>query len=452
MAIKKKLVCFKKQANFDQKLREGEISDYSIVFIKDTQRIWTHGVYFSSLKELKDALEGKQGTLVAGDNITIDENTISAKDTTYTLSIEGNVIKLTPDSGDASTITIPLASTSQDGLLSKEDKEALEDIKETVTALEEALGDNSIEDKFEELEVESTDKTIKVSKESGTKTDLAVNIDNKTIVKDAQGQLSVSPSAAPTYTGTEAIEVTGSETEKQIALKIADANKFLSQSSNGLLASLQFKDDSENHKIQLVGISDAVVAEFDYAKFIVDGMLDDATINESDELVLTMNTAAGSKELKVNLAKYIDVYTAGIGIQISSKEISLKVKAGELYLEVTADGLATTKSLADKLIPAGGTTDQGLYKTADGYGWRKEEISEEGSITIGDNTLIPIIVDDDYVKDACLAYDGMGGVYWRQIIGVPEGGKPGQVLMTTESGLQWVDLASVISKIMNNEG
>lgn len=52
--IKKKFINFKKQANFDTALQEGSILSTSIVFIDDTQKIWTHGVYFSSLKEVLD--------------------------------------------------------------------------------------------------------------------------------------------------------------------------------------------------------------------------------------------------------------------------------------------------------------------------------------------------------------------------------------------------------------
>ena len=54
MPIKKKLINFKKQANFDTALQGGNILSTSIVFIDDTQKIWTHGVYFSSLKEVLD--------------------------------------------------------------------------------------------------------------------------------------------------------------------------------------------------------------------------------------------------------------------------------------------------------------------------------------------------------------------------------------------------------------
>ena len=67
MAIDKKLICFKTQANFEARLDAGDIHDYSIVFIKDTQKIWTHGVYFSSLKELRETLASKQEQLPIGE-------------------------------------------------------------------------------------------------------------------------------------------------------------------------------------------------------------------------------------------------------------------------------------------------------------------------------------------------------------------------------------------------
>lgn len=112
MAIEKKLVCFKTQANFDAQLAAGNIMDYSIVFIKDTQRIWTHGVYFTSLKELFEQLNTKQNALTADANITITESDgkllIAAKDTTYTLSLVGDLLYL-KDSADTTISAIDLS-------------------------------------------------------------------------------------------------------------------------------------------------------------------------------------------------------------------------------------------------------------------------------------------------------------------------------------------------------
>ena len=47
MAINKKLIHFQKLATFKQQLAANNILDTSIVFIKDSQQIWTHGQYYS---------------------------------------------------------------------------------------------------------------------------------------------------------------------------------------------------------------------------------------------------------------------------------------------------------------------------------------------------------------------------------------------------------------------
>ena len=43
MVIDKKLVCFSEQEKFDERNDSGDILDSSIVFVKDTNRIYTHG-------------------------------------------------------------------------------------------------------------------------------------------------------------------------------------------------------------------------------------------------------------------------------------------------------------------------------------------------------------------------------------------------------------------------
>lgn len=46
MAIEKKLIHFSKLSNFETQLNAGNILDYSIVFIQDAKKIWTHGQYY----------------------------------------------------------------------------------------------------------------------------------------------------------------------------------------------------------------------------------------------------------------------------------------------------------------------------------------------------------------------------------------------------------------------
>jgi len=43
MAINKKLVHFTTEAAFNKEFEAGNILQTSIVFIKDTKKIWTHG-------------------------------------------------------------------------------------------------------------------------------------------------------------------------------------------------------------------------------------------------------------------------------------------------------------------------------------------------------------------------------------------------------------------------
>lgn len=56
MAINKKLIHFGKRSDFDARLHNGEIQGTSIVFIKDTQEIWTHGTFYPG-EGIADKLE-----------------------------------------------------------------------------------------------------------------------------------------------------------------------------------------------------------------------------------------------------------------------------------------------------------------------------------------------------------------------------------------------------------
>lgn len=59
MPINKKLIHFNKKEKFLEELNAGNILDTSIVFIKDTQEIYTHKQYYASLADLKAAIDNK---------------------------------------------------------------------------------------------------------------------------------------------------------------------------------------------------------------------------------------------------------------------------------------------------------------------------------------------------------------------------------------------------------
>lgn len=115
MAINKKLIHFRTKAAFTTELNAGNIPDTSIVFIKDTKEIWTHGqLYSCSLPDAADGVTGgiQIGYAASGRNYALellnkkayvnvpwtDQNVYQAwpeSDTTIAYPILGSPMKLT---------------------------------------------------------------------------------------------------------------------------------------------------------------------------------------------------------------------------------------------------------------------------------------------------------------------------------------------------------------------
>lgn len=77
MAIDKKLIHFNKKEDFVEKLNKGEIKDISIVFIKDTKEIWTHGIYYSDLSDYATEQFVQDYSKIEDDEIIIGEETLT---------------------------------------------------------------------------------------------------------------------------------------------------------------------------------------------------------------------------------------------------------------------------------------------------------------------------------------------------------------------------------------
>ena len=110
---------------------------------------------------------------------------------------------------------------------------------------------------------------------------------------------------------------------------------------------LKIKNVEGKEMIQLLDATDntKVIAEVDASAFVVDGMLKDATYDETNHtLKLTWNIGDGTKDktLTVNLSDLIDVYVAGNeSITIESNAISVNVLSDDKYLTVDGTGLHT---------------------------------------------------------------------------------------------------------------
>lgn len=111
------------------------------------------------------------------------------------------------------------------------------------------------------------------------------------------------------------------DSDNKVSAKIKSGEKALAASSEGLSTTLGLKWDKTTTKVQLTGISGAVISEFDAADFVRDGMLDSVNLSSEggkEYMVFTWNTDAGKQTLPVDVTKFVDVYTAGDGLKLSS--------------------------------------------------------------------------------------------------------------------------------------
>ena len=176
--------------------------------------------------------------------------------------------------------------------------------------------------------------------------------------------------ASVTATAGSAIEVTGTAKDPTVGLKLdISGNVELTQSANGLKGSvaipaatvvgvaegdkvlglsekklsstLNLKYDSTAKKIQLLGINNAVIAEIDATDFIKDGMVDNVQFDPTSKvLTITFNTISGKEAIPVNLSSLVDTYTAGNGIAITKNVVSVKRDTNsEKFLSVGTNGV-----------------------------------------------------------------------------------------------------------------
>lgn len=189
---------------------------------------------------------------------------------------------------------------------------------------------------------------ITVDAASGDNTTISAKVKTgeNALKVDSDG-LYVDKSVLDKYQGSEAIAISEAvEGVKTVSLTIDTTDKVLTQSASGLLTNLSLKyikrvteGEPSPAKLQLLGKDDTIITDLDVNDFVMDGMLANAEL-EGDELVLTFNTDGGSKEIKVDLSKYIDVYSAGNGIEISGKSIAVKLDgATESFLTVSGEGV-----------------------------------------------------------------------------------------------------------------
>ena len=342
----------------------------SIVFIKDSGEIFTHGKFYglssewqekittaeSEIDALQEAVKALQA-INAFTTISDGTNTASATSTAKTIkfnaggkasvSVGANGVTI---SASGTTLTEGTANgeTSVDGV-SKSIIKGLgtaayrsEDAFYSATDGAAAAAAAEAAKKAAESKVASVTATTGSAIEvTGTTTAPTVGLK---LDKSTPGNVTLSQSAAGLKASVEipAATVTG----------VATGDKVLGLSGTKLSSTLNLKYNSTTKKIQLLGIKDAVIAEVDASDFIKDGMVNTVSFDpKSKALTITFNTDSGKETITVDLSSLVDTYTAGNGIAIDRNAVSIKVDpTSEKFLSVDTAGvkISGVQSAIDK--------------------------------------------------------------------------------------------------------
>lgn len=330
----------------------------SIVFIKDSGEIFTHGKFYglssewqekittaeSEIDALQEAVKALQA-INAFTTISDGTNTASATSTAKTIKF---------NAGGKASVSVGVNGVT---------------ISASGTTLAEGTANG-------ETSVDGTSKSIVKGLKTAayhSEDDFYSATDGAAAAAAAEAAKKAAESKVASVTATtgSAIEVTGTATAPTVGLKLdkASGNVTLSQSAAGLKASVQIpaatvtgvatddkvlglngtklsstlnlKYDSTTKKIQLLGIKNAVIAEVDASDFIKDGMVNTVSFDpKSKALTITFNTDSGKETITVDLSSLVDTYTAGNGIAIDKNAVSIKVDpTSEKFLSVDTAGV-----------------------------------------------------------------------------------------------------------------
>ena len=330
----------------------------SIVFIKDSGEIFTHGKFYGLSSEWQekittaeseiDALQEAVKALQAINAFTtISDGTNTASATSTAKTIKFNAGGKASVSVGVNGVTISASGTTlAEGTANGET--SVDGVSKSIIK---GLGTAAY--RSEDAFYSATDGAAAAAAAEAAK-------------KAAESKV-----ASVTATTGSAIEVTGTATAPTVGLKLdkASGNVTLSQSAAGLKASVQIpaatvtgvatgdkvlglngtllsstlnlKYNSTTKKIQLLGIKNAVIAEVDASDFIKDGMVNTVSFDpKSKALTITFNTDSGKETITVDLSSLVDTYTAGNGIAIAKNAVSIKVDpTSEEFLSVDTAGV-----------------------------------------------------------------------------------------------------------------
>ena len=189
-------------------------------------------------------------------------------------------------------------------------------------------------------------------------TDVKVNIDGNTIVRNTEnGSLEVNPEAFTKYVGNGCIQITDAENvynTKKVSVKVSEDDVIMVDTPNGIFANLslrRYKSDG-NEFIELLGKYDEggkpiVISQIGVNDFVMDSMIEkiewDTTDPDNPKILFKFNTTSGKETLELPVKDLMNIYTAGNGLKLDGSDFSIKIdpETNENdYLKVNENGLS----------------------------------------------------------------------------------------------------------------
>lgn len=351
--------------------------------------------------EVQDALDNAIAAIKGAEDSEIDDAYDTIKkiaDALVTIngSGEGSISKAEQDAKDYADAQITAAVQALDVADTAVAKSFVTEVSETDGKIAVKRG-----------AITSKDKTVVIGDGADGGIDLKANVDGTTIVVNGEtGVMSVASAALVQYVGQDAIAVSEEEEgEKTISLKLDAADKVLTQTTDGLLANINLTW-SNTAGLKLIGKGGTEIATVPATDFVKDGMLQNVELKTASAeepvgevqsgtfLVFTFNTDAGGKVINLNVTSLIDVYTAGNGIEVTGKVISVKRDgSSEAFLTIGADGIKLS-GVQDAIHTAQQTVQDAIDKV-------------ESSVGLGTDGTFTAPVSATYVNDATSVMDAI---------------------------------------------
>lgn len=302
----KLFVHFNAKADFTAATLGTEYDNNSIVFIKDTQEIWTHGTFYAipdtykekitNLETAVSALQAAQAAMFAVKKVSDGTNTFAAASGKETLTLKGGAntnVTVNAVSGEV-TIASTLTPTSYYPNASG-------------TALETRVTN------LEDNTIAGEDAIVATTADNGNTT-VKLKLDNT-------GTVTLSQSAA-------GLKAEVNDIEALAAVQgVADNDKVLTLANKKISSTINLAYDSDAKKINLTGVGGVSLGSVDCTNFLVDGMLNSASFDEAThKLTLTFNSDGGKQPIEVDLSKLVDVYD---GSNLKLKAVAIPTEAAE---------------------------------------------------------------------------------------------------------------------------